>query len=253
MKNLGLIVCVCGLLAGPVFASTIFQDNFDSGVSGGIWESVAGSWHGSAMQVLNGDNAHAIGAQSARQWESWSAYYMQTKAGVIPDQGPINQAGQKISLTVKFWDDMYDNADPVTYQYKGSVIFATTSSLQDYMQMGVNSAFSRTNYFWRTYGNGQTYNVSSVARSLGWHEFKIEVLPYVGSNDVKIYIDGSVIATGNRTAGGSGMGFTSVRLGFKEHSYSNFWYDDVQVNYTPEPASALLLGVGACLLRRRRA
>src|ERR1035438_2245077 len=50
--------------AAPVLAQTLFTDNFDTGVSGASWQVMVNNPN---YQILVGDNAHAFGAQSAKQ------------------------------------------------------------------------------------------------------------------------------------------------------------------------------------------
>src|SRR3954468_24389045 len=83
-------------------ASTIFSDNFDSGVSGSVWEAVPAT----NTFILVADNAHAFGAQSAKQVNADPFIYnMRTILGAIPNPGPI-VAGTKEVASVMFWDDL---------------------------------------------------------------------------------------------------------------------------------------------------
>jgi len=92
---------------------------------------------------------------------------------------------------------------------------------------------------------------TSVQRTQGWHEFKIEVYPYTGNaGDVKFYIDGQSVANGKRYGN---YDLDSIRLGISIKSPgSSFWYDNVDLGVVPEPASALLLGIGGLVALRRR-
>ena len=224
------------VLAGPVCAGTIFSDDFESGVSGSTWEAMP---TGPYYQILVGDSAHARGTQSAKQVNAdpWM-YYMRTKSGAFPSPGLV-QAGQKEILTCWMWDDNVQttgaNAGVMLVNFTGS----------DLYQFVVNSAYSMTNYCWRTQLEG-TF-VSSVARSQGWHKFQIEVNPYTGaSGDVKFYIDDAFVANGKRKGD---FVLDSVRLGISIKSQdSPFWYDDVNLTMVPEPGSVLGLLTGLIVL-----
>ena len=64
-------------------------------------------------------------------------------------------------------------------------------------------------------------------------------------------IDDQLAHSGNRK---SDQDLSQIRLGISlKTPGSPFWYDDVNLSMVPEPASLVLLGLGACLIRRRRA
>ena len=146
-------------------------------------------------------------------------------------------------LTTWVWDDNVQ-----TGTVNAGVMLAQ-SGLADFYQLSVQTARSAGYYCWRTSLEG-TF-VSSIPRSPGWHKFVIEVLPYTGSGDVNLYIDDQLAHSGNRK---SDQDLSQIRLGISlKTPGSPFWYDDVNLSMVPEPASLVLLGLGACLIRRRRA
>ena len=188
MKMRAFMCVTVGVLlvtAAPVLAAyNAFFDNFDTGVSGSTWAAVPGNVNN---QVLIGDNAHTFGgsAQSAKQVNADPAiYYMRTINGW--NAGTV-LSGQTIVADVKFWDDgnPYVTGTPLG----GGLMLGSGSNIADFYQLLVNSGTSiggfATDYLIRSKISG---NVDSgVARSQGWHDFKIEVLPYTGANDVRLH------------------------------------------------------------------
>lgn len=242
---------LCLAAAAPaVMATNYFFDNFDSGVSGANWAAVSGA----NIQILVGDNAHTFGgsAGSAKQVNADPfIYYMRTINGW--NAGTV-QPGQAIVADVKFWDDAtpYNGTQPLG----GGLMLGTDVGLTDFYQLLVNSGQtiggSGTDYLIRSKASG---NVDSgVVRSQGWHDFKIQVLPYTGLNDVQYFIDGNLVGTLNRMNGDLAM--SELRLGLSVKTPgSAFWYDNVSVDTVviPEPSSLALLGLGGLALLLPRA
>jgi hypothetical protein len=245
-----LSACAALLLsaAAPALATTLFTDNFDTGVSGGLWQVMVPNPN---YQILVGDNAHAFGAQSAKQVQANPfPYYMRSINGVHPSAG-ILTAGQNEILTTYMWDDLNDT-DGSGGQLAAGVMLSTPSSgtgaSDDFAQININStaAGGFKDYNWRTAASG-THD-TGVARTLGWHEFQIVLDPYTGANDVQFYIDGALVGNGNRGAAGVADSFDEIRLGISIYSQgSSFWYDNVSLQAVPEPASGLLLLLGGSL------
>ncbi len=241
-----------GLVASiPATAATLFSDDFESGVSGSSWEVVPGANN----QILVGDSAHAFGTQSAKQVTGDpSIYYMRTKLGAFTNPGTIT-AGNKEVASVQFWDDNNrgDTNGSGTTNFGGALMLAK-DGLSDFYQLGVNNAVSANNYYMRTSLGGNV--ATSVARTQGWHELRIEVLPYTGSGDVQFYIDNVNVGSGPRKPStGSGFDLNEIRLGLSVKTPdSNFWFDNVSLDMVPEPASLSLLGLGlaglTCFRRR---
>jgi hypothetical protein len=229
---------VVSFAAVPAGAATIFSDNFESGVSGSVWEAVPGG------NLLVGDNAHALGTQSAKQVNADPFIYnMRTILGAIPNPGPI-VGGTKEVASVMFWDDL--NTSPTPF---GGTIMLAKDGLSDFYQLGVNSAVSISNYYMRTSTEGNL--ATGVARTQGWHELRIEALPYTGNfGDVLFYIDNNLVSNpatfGKRKVNtGSGFDLNEIRLGLSVKTPgSAFWYDNVSLHIVPEPVSIGLLGFG---------
>ena len=94
-----LIVCV------PASATTLFSDDFESGVSGSNWTLVS-----AGQNLLQGDTGgHHMGNESAKQVNAFGngtndVYNMKTQPGLINTGGTI-LPGQMEVATVQFWDD----------------------------------------------------------------------------------------------------------------------------------------------------
>jgi hypothetical protein len=162
-------------------------------------------------------------------------------------------AGTTQLLTVYMFDDgNFTGGHPGNQPVAGGVMFASSDSSYFFQISVLSSAQGGYGYYnWRTSAQG-TFS-TGVARTQGWHKMQIEVLPYTGTNDVKFYIDNNLVATGNRKSAAQNLGFEQIRLGISVKTYAPFWYDDVNVTITPEPAALMLLAFGACFLRRRGA
>lgn len=237
--------------SGAAWGETLFVDDFEGGVRADVWGK---SYIASSLALLVADGEHAFGAQSAKQVAGQYGN-MGTIAGTFRNPGAI-APGWVETATVQFWDDNVQTAD-----FAGALMLANRDN-GDYYQLGVYSwavvtPNRLTNYMWRTYKDG--WKATSVVRSVGWHELRVEVYPFTGNaGDVKFYIDGTKVADGRRreTSAGSGVGFDldQVRLGITATSdNSAFWYDNVTLTYTPEPATMAVFALGSvCVLRRRR-
>lgn len=230
-------------LVGPASAAW-FYDGFENGVLGSLWEVVPGTYN----QILFGDNAHAIGNQSARQeaGDPW-VYYMRTTSTAFPSPGLIAPGMQEI-LTCWIWDDNVQSGAQTA-----AGLMLANNALSDFFQLQVNSTGSWTHYRWRTSQDG-TFT-SSIPRTQGWHKWQIVVNPYTGNTgDVLFYIDDQPAGSGKRKGD---FVLDQIRLGISiKTPGSPFWYDDVTLEITPEPGSLLALGAGfvglaGCVLRRR--
>lgn len=248
MNRVWMVSIVCALVAGPATASTLFSDDFETGIDPNTWEVVPGTNN----NILIGDNAHAFGSGAAKQVNADPAiYYMRNKAGAWTPVNPI-PAGQKLVASVMFWDDNVRPAD-VAATPIGGTIMLMNSGVGELFQLGVNGAQSVTNYYYRSLALGN--KVSSMERTQGWHKLTIEAYPYTGGDeDVKYFIDDTLIGTSpRRVGGGSGVDINEIRLGISIKSPgSAFWYDDVSVSMIPEPATLALLVIGGLGLLRRR-
>jgi hypothetical protein len=242
----------------PARAANLLFDDFESGVSSSVWTQVAVA----GQSLLQGDTGgHHLGVQSAKQVNAFTdgvsdVYYMRNKPGTVT-VGTV-AAGNREIAKVQFWDENIrtDTSGDSAINIAGAIMLANSAG-SDFYQVGVNNAVSLTNYYIRTSIAGNS--ATSVARTQGWHELRIDALPYTGTNDVEFYIDGALVGTGSRRPNvGSGFNLDEVRLGISVRTPdSPFWFDNVSLDMVPEPTSVLLLSTGclaiaACSRRRRR-
>lgn len=240
-------VIICSFASVAARAANLLFDDFESGVSGSVWTQVAVA----GQSLLQGDTGgHYLGVQSAKQVNAFTdgvsdVYYMRNKPGTVT---PITVTpGTREIAKVQFWDENIrtDTSGDGPINIGGAIMLANSAG-SDFYQVGVNNAVSLTNYYIRTSLAGNV--ATSVPRTQGWHELRIDALPYTGSNDVEFYIDGALVGTGNRRPNtGTGFILDEIRLGLSVRTPdSPFWFDNVSLDIVPEPASALLFGAG-CL------
>lgn len=256
MMNRKTMLCSAALavvvaVSSSARAAVLFTDNFDSGVSSN-WTLV-----NAGQSMLVGDSAHAFGAQSAKQVNAYTngvtdVYYMKTQSSAFTNPGPI-AAGTKEVAQVMFWDDNIQNdaSGDGSINISGGLMLAGSYASTDFYQVGVNSTAVAdnsdiANYFVRTQAEGSV--VTSIPRSQGWHELRIEVYPWTGAvGDVQFYID-NVLANpagfGKRRVAGA-VDMNEIRLGISVRTPdSPFWFDNVSLEVVPEPASFTLLMAG---------
>lgn len=262
-----LLAFSCVAIVTLCFASTnasaaLFSDNFETGVNSTLWVPV-----GAGNSRLDGDTGgHHLGLQSAKQVNAFTdgisdVYYMKTTTTALNLVGTIG-AGMREIATVQFWDENIrteQNGDS-SIDIKGALMLAGDHATTDFYQIGVNSPTSITNYFVRTATEGLV--ATSVPRTQGWHELRIEVLPWTGlAGDVQFFIDGANVnpaGFGKRRAAGP-VDMNEIRLGLSARTPdSPFWFDNLNLDMVPEPGSAVLLASGSLALgcfaaRRRRA
>lgn len=249
-------VAICLIASVPAMAVNLFYDDFESGVSGSSWALV-----NAGQSLLNGDTGgHHLGTQSAKQVNAFTngvsdVYYMKTTTTAINTVGTI-PTGMREVASVQFWDENIrtDVSNDSSIDIRGALMLAGDHASTDFYQLGVNSTVSVNNYFWRTL-NGSFD--TGVARTQGWHDLRIEVFPWTGSNDVQFYIDNALVATGNRRAAGA-VDMNELRLGISIRTPdSPFWFDNASLDMVPEPASITLIALGGLAFagfanRRRR-
>jgi len=90
-----------------------------------------------------------------------------------------------------------------------------------------------TGWYW-------TYNVKP--RSAGWHKLTLDFLPYSGTGDVKAYIDGTLVATLDRTPDTEIYGLNMVAYGYHYRVNQDSWFDDVAM-YATQPHPAPTIGI----------
>ena len=178
------------------------------------------------------------GQRSGRQpsWDpNWGAIYHVFDPPMSGD----------LRLKVQVWDSAgilcdCDTWDPPRPNFDDNgAIELTNGTRSEYYYLSVNSHQSWDHYSLAT--KSDSWQVSSVPRTSGWHKMEIVVHPYTGNlGDVEFWIDGAMILQGHRMPGTetppTGVAVNHLRLGgdpaiVTETSFTNtmeeFWYDEV--------------------------
>jgi len=127
-----------------------------------------------------------------------------------------------------------------------------SGTLQQLISLGVYNASpaDTTKYNFRVAVGSVNWANTTIARVANtWHTMKVEQIDLGNGNaTLNFYVDGNLGATANTTAV---FPITRVRVGSGLGNNNNgAWYDDILI--TPEPAVAVLLGLGGVLFARRR-
>lgn len=262
MKRI-VVLGIAGLLACAASASAAWSENFDSYADQAAFDAAWpqwGTWSPARTQNLLVGYDHTTGTGNSVFGLSVCndniSYRAKHNIGDLTDYkvtGVANTWGEK-PLVVTWWfeDTMELTAGTLRkyeslYAYSGNAgsppnYGAAGWSLAGYIQSGIYHPTSPTKYSWRNTG---TWAATSVNRTAGWHEFKVEVFP----TKTDLYIDGVLAATGAKD--NTIYSWDTFIIGEGYTSAQDAAVDDISV--TPEPATLLMLAAGGLLLRRRRA
>lgn len=155
----------------------------------------------------------------------------------------------------------YTSATPAAAGFPTTVETSGRTAPDGYGWLVQFGSYNNANYAFRAYGNGgpATWHYGSLARSPGWHHFKMEVVATSATTGEVRFWDitnpANPVWIGTDTAptvSGAGLAFNVVMFGGGMASTNGEgWLDELRI--TPEPVSLALLGLGSLLLRRRRA
>ncbi|MGI6294976.1 MAG: N-acetylmuramoyl-L-alanine amidase [Armatimonadota bacterium] len=89
-----------------------------------------------------------------------------------------------------------------------------------------------TNWYWPL--------ANCKERTPGWHKFTIDFTPYTGAkNEVKYYIDGTLVGSVERTEDTQNIGLNMVAYGFHYRVNSVGWFDDCAMYAAPPVAPVM--------------
>ncbi len=89
-----------------------------------------------------------------------------------------------------------------------------------------------TNWYWPL--------ANCVERTPGWHKFTIDFTPYTGAgNEVKYYIDGTLVGSIERTEDTQNIGLNMVAYGFHYRVNNVGWFDDCAMYAAPPVAPTM--------------
>ncbi len=200
-----------------------------------------------------------IGTENTKNITVDNAWHTYTLTGTVPTGATKIQIGQ----------NMYLNATKDYYYYMDDVSFITStdvkvhSSRQGLQVRCVDSNGSpKAIYYLGTYNadpgslasySGGYYKVCGAGctgwywplanckeRTAGWHKFTIDFTPYTGAgNEVKYYIDGTLVGSVERTLDTQEIGLNMVAYGFHYRVNNPGWFDDCAM-YAAPPVAPLM-------------
>lgn len=241
MRTLTAICCTLLLASLPATAAPSFFEDFESGSDG--WST----WPG-ALGQLNLDTSHNHtpgGQQSYRASEG--------EPGGFASYTQVADGTGMVRLDVWVYTD---NANPDIDDSRGMIQLTSGVGFgTDYMQLGWLQDYpgGSERYSVRTRyrdTNALGYYDTGVNRPAvnDWVKLSIEADAGVGG-DLRFYVNNALVYTGVGQRLGANL--DTIRLGVNfGNNHDTVWYDDVR--YVPEPAAAMMLGLGGLLLRRRR-
>lgn len=80
-------------------------------------------------------------------------------------------------------------------------------------------------------------------RTVNWHKFSIEVLPYAGSSDVRFTVDGNSVAASQPSAAAN-ANLKRVYIGYNYNPNANHYYDDITFDSVAPLAPSGVSGAG---------
>ncbi|MBU0640538.1 MAG: PEP-CTERM sorting domain-containing protein [Planctomycetes bacterium] len=115
--------------------------------------------------------------------------------------------------------------------------------LQELIALGVTSSGVDTTMYNARVMNGAGW-VNLTTKTTDW----VKLSAYIKTATVELFVDDNLFQTSARPAG---VTFDCVVLGSGLSTRVNTHFDDLNVEIVPEPASLMLLALGALALRRR--
>lgn len=243
--------------AGSVCAAPIFYDNFEPWWMSG-WGKCSGS---SAQMEMSGshddgrpchDGTHAVLAQPNYRW-SYTACHALPGAfdgdiymGVWVYDGADIPPGMPGPPDNPNWSSEHVPHARIRMEDSGGYDYLhlacigrnkTSANPQwpDNVYFAVETAYEGK---WLL--SGPPSSPVAARREPGWRKWMIRVKPYTGARgDAEFYLDGQLVYSGYRN--GSPIGapaFDRIGLGSNIWTGEWYWYDEVEVDYWPTPATS---------------
>ncbi|NLN76791.1 MAG: hypothetical protein GX139_10840, partial [Armatimonadetes bacterium] len=211
------------------------------------------------VRFLN-SSGDIIGTENTKAITTDNAWHTYTLTGTIP------------SGTAKIWigQYMYLNATKSYSYYVDSVSFVTSTDVKALSSrqglqvrcVDPNTGAPKAIYYLGTYNaapgslgsySGGYYKVCGAGctgwywtlanckeRTPGWHKFTIDFTPYTGAgNEVKYYIDGTLVGSVERTEDTQTTGLNMVAYGFHYRVNNVGWFDDCAMYAAPPVAPTM--------------
>jgi hypothetical protein len=178
--------------------------------------------------------AHETSYDADRMWKNLGGEYEGTDANPLKFEFMI-----QMDDTTNWWARQYIEIRGYTGAGYGD------GDLQELIAMGCTSSGVDTNLYAGRVVTGDNWFNLQTARSTEW----TRLTALIKSTTVEMYVDGNLEYTSPR----SPFTIDSVVVGSGLSSQVEIWFDDLNIEVIPEPASLSLLGLGGlALLRRRR-
>ena len=163
-------------------------------------------------------------------------YYYADSVVFSTNAGTAVKNNSRQGLQVRCLDD--SNGLKAIY-YIGTYSAGGPSGSDEYYSVGYYKVCGAgcTGWYW-------TYNTK--IRTAGWHKLTLDFLPYTGTADVKAYIDGTLVATLDRTPDTQVYGLNMVAYGYHYRVNQDSWFDDVAM-YASQPHPAPTAGAGTAV------
>lgn len=254
-----LILALAGTAgATPAVVGNSIVDGFETSWTGSYapgWDNVVYRWGNASASVMtqqttrvhSGSYGMALSVDAAGSPVGSTNWW----GSVIPVAVPGGVLQKQYNPSVSVW--YYDEIGPPGALPGGYLAAVPDTGIpDDWTDIQHGTRWNKDANYWYGWGtaSGFVYNESTIARTEGWHEFKLS-LSSAGVLDY--YIDGTNVGSSTRTdyndLGGIGLGVWLMDGDFPD---STVYFDDFQVTSSaiPEPVTmaGLLLGVG-CMVR----
>jgi len=249
-----LVIAVGFLGAAPIPAGAqLFYDSFEPPAQMAQWV------HTGVGEGLQNDSAAVhTGVNAGRAWKNWRWPYTQyhdlpmdfTENVYLSVwvyeavEGPPGKPGP--------WFDPLWSVEHVPQ----AMIRLEDRDGSEYLGLGILGKNKDTNqpqwpdniYFctYTMYGgkivlSGEPNSTIPVPRQPGWRKWVVRIKPYTGAGgDALFYVDGQLVFSGQRMPGAYGFGapVNRIELGYPVWTGENYWYDDVEFDYWPEPTTS---------------
>jgi len=170
---------------------SLFFDSFENGF--GNWVTANGTPTTSTTQKMSG-----------------GCSYVQNEA----TDSIIHYTNENLNKYVAVW--FYDDASDTSVSTAAFVDNGSTP-----IGIGIDTSLNSTHYWFKTGSGTENEHATIITRTTGWHQF---VFDYSSGTDVKLYLDGMLIATSILC-----KSFNRIQLGDCWGSGGTFYYDDVSI------------------------